>query len=143
MEQTIRVVTDSSSDLPPDLARELEIEIVPLSVHFGTDVYPDSELTAEEFWQKASVGAYTEVFEPLVASGNQVLCVALTSKHSGTYNSALLAAQRFSGAVTVFDSESLSLGLGLQAVAAARHAQAGHAMHRAGHAGEPSIRRSC
>ena len=139
MEQTIRIVTDSSSDLPPSLAKEFWIEVVPLSVHFGTEVYPDGQMTAEEFWQKAgdagrpktsqpSIGAYTEVFERLVAPGNQVLCVALTSKHSGTCNSALLAAQQFSGAVRVFDSESLSLGLGLQALAAAQDARDGHSM---------------
>lgn len=139
MDQTIRIVTDSSSDLPPEMAEELGIKVVPLFMHFGTEVYPDGQLTAEEFWEKAEsgqrpktsqppVGAYTEAFEPLVASGSEVLCVALTSKHSGTYSSALLAAQRFSGAVTVFDSESLSLGLGLQAASAARHARAGRSM---------------
>jgi DegV family protein with EDD domain len=68
------------------------------------------------------------VFERLVGEGNQVLYVALTGKHSGTVNSAHLAAQSFAGAVTVFDSLSLSLGLGLQAIAAAQAARAAHSM---------------
>jgi DegV family protein with EDD domain len=138
MDQPIKLVTDSSSDLPPELAQKLGIEVVPLWMHFGTSVYPDGALSADEFWEKAaqqrpttsqpSIGAYTQVFEPLVAAGHQVLCVTLTSKHSGTYNSALLAAQQFPGAVRVFDSESLSWGLGLQAVIAAQDAQAGRSM---------------
>jgi DegV family protein with EDD domain len=138
MDQSIRIVTDSSSDLPPELAKSLGIEVVPLSMHFGTEVYPDGQLTAEEFWRKAavqrpktsqpSVGAYAEVFGRLTAGGHQVLCIALTSKHSGTYNSSLLAAQQSSGVVEVFDSESLSWGLGLQAVTAAQDVQAGHPM---------------
>lgn len=54
MEGTIRIVTDSSCDLPPHLVEAFEIEVVPLIVRFGTDVYRDGELSAEEFWEKAS-----------------------------------------------------------------------------------------
>jgi DegV family protein with EDD domain len=136
MEQTIWVVTDSSSDLPPQLAEELGIEVVPLTVHFGTEVYTDGELSADEFWAKAEgpvqpktsqppIGAFEEVFERLLARGKQVLCLTVTSKHSGTFNVANLAAQRFKSVVEVFDSLSLSLGLGLQAVVAAQATRAG------------------
>ena len=136
MEGPIRIVTDSSCDLPSELLRDLEIEVVPLIVHFGTDAYHDGQLSADEFWARASgphhpqtsqppVGVFEEVFGRLVAGGNQVLCLTVTGKHSGTFNSARLAAQRFGAAVTVFDSFSLSLGLGLQALAAAQAARAG------------------
>jgi DegV family protein with EDD domain len=139
MEKTIRVVTDSSCDLPPELAQELEIEIVPLTVIFGTESYTDGELSLEQFWTRAagplrpktsqpSVGAFAEVFGRLVSEGSQVLCVMLTGKHSGTFNTAHLAAQSFAGAVTVFDSQSLSLGLGLQAMAAAQAARTASSM---------------
>jgi DegV family protein with EDD domain len=118
----------------------LEIEVVPLTVHFGTDVYSGGELSLEEFWEKAAgpqypstsqppVGAYEEVFERIVAQGGQVVCVTLTGKHSGTFNSAQVAARGFGEAVQIFDSLSLSLGLGLQAVSAAQAARAGHSMH--------------
>ena len=49
----VRVVTDSSCDLPVDRAKELEIEIVPLTIRFGNDEYVDrTELSTEAFWQK-------------------------------------------------------------------------------------------
>ena len=139
MEQTIKIVTDSGGDLPSQLLQEFDIEVVPLTVHSGTEVYRDGDLTAEEFWAMASgphhpqtsqpsVGAYEEVFERLVALGKRVLCLTITSKHSGTFNVAHLAAQRFGEAVTVFDSLSLSLGQGAQAVAAAEAARAGRSM---------------
>jgi DegV family protein with EDD domain len=139
MEQTIRVVTDSGCDLPPQRLKEFEIEVVPFTVHFGTDIYRDGELSPEQFWEMASggqppqtsqpaVGAFEEVFERLVALGSRVLCLSITSKHSGTFNAASLAAQRFGEAVEVFDSLSLSLGLGVQALSAAQAARAGHSM---------------
>ena len=139
MEQTIRIVTDSGGDLPAQLRQEWDIEFVPLTVLFGEEAYRDGDLTVDEFWEKAAgphhpktsqppVGAYEEVYERLVALGKQVLCVTLTGKHSGTFNAARLAAQRFSGAVTVFDSLSLSLGEGVQALVAAEAARAGRSM---------------
>jgi DegV family protein with EDD domain len=139
MEQTVRIVTDSGGDLPLQLRQEYDIESVPLTVHFGSEVYRDGVLTADEFWEKAAgphhpqtsqppVGAYEEVFERLVALGKQVLCVTITGKHSGTFNAAHLAAQRFGEAVTVFDSLSLSLGEGVQALVAAEAARAGRSM---------------
>jgi DegV family protein with EDD domain len=140
MEQLVRIVTDSSCDLPRRVVERFKIAVAPLTVHFGSAVYEDGELSAEEFWQKAagphhprtsqpSVGKFEQLFEGLVAQGKQVLCLTITSKHSGTFNAAHLAAQRFGQAVEVFDSLSLSLGLGLQALAAARAAQAGRSMH--------------
>ncbi|MCK4449692.1 MAG: DegV family EDD domain-containing protein, partial [Anaerolineae bacterium] len=137
--QAIRVVTDSSCDLPRRLVERFKIAVVPLIVRFGPEVYYDGELSVDEFWEKGagphhpqtsqpSVGAFEEVFERLVTQGKQVLCLTITGKHSGTFNSARLAAQRFGEAVKVFDSLSLSLGLGLQALAAAQAARAGRSM---------------
>ncbi len=139
MDSTIRIVTDSSCDLPPGLLQEYEIAVVPLTVHFGTDVFYDGELSKAEFWEKASgpylpktsqpsVGAFEQVFERLVNQGHEVLCLTITGKHSGTFNAARLAAQRFGEAVQVFDSLSLSLGLGIQTLAAAQAARAGRSM---------------
>jgi DegV family protein with EDD domain len=135
----IRVVIDSSCDLPAQVLGEYGIDVVPLTVHFGTEVYRDGDLSVEEFWRKAAgpnppqtsqptVGAFDEAFGRLVALGCQVLCLTITGKHSGTFNSARLAAQRFGEAVQVFDSLSLSLGLGLQALSAAQAARAGRSM---------------
>lgn len=138
-EQAIGVVTDSSCDLPQQLVEQFEIEVTPLVVRFGTEVYQDGELSPDEFWEKSaeicpphtsqpSVGTFEEAFERLVAQGKQVLCLTITGKHSGTFNAARLAAQRFGEAVQVFDSLSLSLGLGLQTLTAAQAARAGRSM---------------
>jgi DegV family protein with EDD domain len=139
MEEAIRIVTDSSCDLSADVVQEYNISVVPLTVHFGTEVYADGQLGPEAFWTKMAgpeqaatsqppVGAFHEVFQRLSDQGKQVLCITLTGKHSGTFNSAQLAAQGFSGAVQVVDSLSLSLGLGLQVLLAAQLARAGLSM---------------
>lgn len=140
MENLTHIVTDSSCDVPPDVLERFNITVVPLNVHFGTECYSDGDLPPEAFWEKASqvgaapktsqpsVGVFESVFEPLVAGGGTVLCLTLTGVHSGTFNSACLAAQRFGEAVRVFDSHSLSLGLGLLALEAARAAEVGRSM---------------
>jgi DegV family protein with EDD domain len=139
MDQVVQIVTDSSCDLPRRLVERFKIAVVPLIVRFGSEAYGDGELSVEEFWGKAagphhprtsqpSVGAFEELFERLVGGGKQVLCLTITGKHSGTFNAAYLAAQRFGKAVGVFDSLSLSAGLGIQALAAARAARAGRSM---------------
>lgn len=141
MDQDIHIVTDSSCDLPRHLAKQLEISVVPLSVHFGAEAYDETDLPIELFWEKAagpyppqtsqpSVGAFEECFEQMLARGKQVLCLTLTQKHSGTFNAARLAAQRFGEAVSVLDSLSISLGLGVQAFLAARTARAGRSMQQ-------------
>lgn len=138
MKSPTSIVTDSSCDLPRQEVERLQITIVPLVVRFGSEEYEDGVLSADEFWEKAtcvpphtsqpSVGKFEEVFERLVTQGKQVLCLTLTSKHSGTFSTACLAAQRFGEMVQVFDSLSLSLGLGFQVFAAAEAAQAGRTM---------------
>lgn len=138
MERPISIVTDSNCDLPQSVIEQFQIAVVPLIVRFGAEEYEDGMLSVEAFWEKAaharpstsqpSVGKFEEIFERLVAQGKQVLCLTLTGKHSGTFNTARLAAQRFGEAVAVFDTLSISLGTGLQALVAAQAAQAGHTL---------------
>jgi len=134
--EVIQIVTDSSCDLPRELLNCLKIAVVPLVVNFGTESYSDGELSPQAFWEKAaegpalqtsrpSPGAFEQVFKGLVEQGRKVLCITLTGKHSGTAETARLAAERFGAMVQVFDSYSLSLGVGFQAVAAAKAAEAG------------------
>ena len=136
---SIRIVVDNSCDISEAMAEELGISIVPLVVNFGQETYLDCELTREEFWRKAeevchprtsqpSVGAFAERFEPLVEGGNEVVCVTITGKHSGTFNSAWAASQEYNGHVTVVDSRSLSWGLAWQAIAALEAAEAGQSV---------------
>ena len=141
MEQTVGIVTDSSCDLPQHLIERFKIAVAPLVVRFGPEVYQDGDLSREEFWERAagphhpytsqpSVGVFEQLFEKLIAQGKQVLCLTITGRHSGTFNAASVAAQRFGDAVRVFDSLSLSLGLGLQVLAAAQAARAGRSMEQ-------------
>jgi DegV family protein with EDD domain len=137
----ISIVVDSAADLPPDLARELEVTVVPLVVTFGDRSFEDTALSRDEFWRLADagpapgtsqppVGAFYQAFARLVAAGRQVLCLTLTAHHSGTYSSAWAAAQEFGDAVRVVDSRSLSMGLGWLAMQAVRLARQGDALEQ-------------
>jgi DegV family protein with EDD domain len=131
------VVTDSGADLRADDVAQLGITVVPLVVRFGQEDYLDGQLTIEEFWQKVaegphhpgtsqpSVGVFEETFAGLVSKGHSVLCLTITSKHSGTFSTACTAAQHFGDKVRVVDSLSLSLGQGFQVLAAAQAAAQG------------------
>lgn len=135
----VRVVTDSGADIDASLAKELDISVVPMTVHFGRDVYLHTELSDDAFWEKVAaggepgtsqppVGLFEQVYERLIAAGHEVLCVTITGRHSGTFSSASAAALRFGERVRVMDSLSLSLGQGFQVLAAARAALEGKAL---------------
>ncbi len=135
----VRIVTDTSCDLPPSLEQELEelgVVIVPFLFRFGLEECEDKSISMKEFlarvestWPTTSVpssGAFIQAFRECVEAGDQVVCITITSNHSATYSAAVLASQEFpTGQVTVVDSKTLSLPQGLQVLAAARAAQEG------------------
>ena len=137
----IRVVTDSASDLPAAIERDLAIEIVPLTYRFGEDEYVDRrDLTSEQFWQKCdksptlpetaapSPGAFEQAFRRLAADGaDGIVCVSLSAGLSATGQAAELAAEAVVDVVPVrvIDSRNVSMGQGLMAIAAARLAGQG------------------
>ena len=138
----VRVVTDSSCDLPVARAAELGIEIVPLTIRFGTEEFVDRvELTNEQFWTKVatsevlpetaapSAGAFEQTFQRLAAEGaDGVICINLSSRLSATMQSAQVAAKALKGTcpVEVVDSLSVSMGLGLQCIKAVQLANEGN-----------------
>jgi len=136
---TVRIVTDTSCDLPPEFEgelRELGVKVIPFLFHFGLEEHWDKTMSVKEFLARAaktwpttaapSAGAFIQAFRECVEAGDQVVCVTITSKHSGTYSSAVLASQEFpAGQVVAVDSLSLSLGQGLLVLAAARAAGEG------------------
>ena len=140
----IRVVTDSACDLPPDMADELGIEIVPLTIRFGNDELVDrKELSAKEFWARVktspilpetaapSPGAFEEAFRRAADAGaDGVICITLSSGLSATYQSADLAAKAVADdiAVRVIDSRNVTMAEGLLAIAAARAAKQGKSL---------------
>jgi DegV family protein with EDD domain len=138
----IAIVSDSACDLPPAVCVQYGIISVPLVLRFGNEEYLESQVSREEFWRRAlhpppypqtsqvSTGMFEEAFAQQIEAGRHVICVTVTSKHSGTLNSAFAAAQRFPGKVTVFDTLSLSLSQAYQAIQAAEAAAQGHTVEQ-------------
>jgi DegV family protein with EDD domain len=149
-EAAVRVVTDSTSDLPEDLARAHDIQVVPLLVIFGDRIYHDGvDLGAREFYERLETGAAPRTNPPSrgdflrayreAAARQDIFSIHLSEKLSQTVVTAravaeearpALAALRPAEAggplaIEVADSDSISLGLGLQALFAARMAQRG------------------
>jgi DegV family protein with EDD domain len=132
----IKIVTDSTADLPDHLAESLGIAIVPAYVVIDDVAYREGvDITRETFYDRMQATArlpttsqptpqdFSQVLEPLVGAGHQVICVTLSKKLSGTYNSAVQAAADYTdGAVSVVDSNSASAGHMLQVLAAAEDA---------------------
>ncbi len=151
----IRVVTDSACDLPQELADELGIEIVPLTIRFGEENFVDRlDLTPTQFWSKMastpvlpetaapSPGAFEAAFRKLAADGaSGIVCVTLSSLLSATYQSAVLGAKAVEGEVPVriVDSRAVSMGQGQMAVAAARLAKQGKGLDDCAGAAEELI----
>jgi DegV family protein with EDD domain len=137
----VRVVTDSASDLPPEVCERLGIEVVPLTIRFGDREYVDrKELTSDAFWQQLaaasvlpetaapSVGAFEEAFRALLADGaDGIVCVNLSASLSATMQSAQLAAKALDGLcpIEVVDSQTASMGIGNLVLHAARRAAEG------------------
>jgi DegV family protein with EDD domain len=141
---TIRVITDSASDLPLDIANRLNIAIVPLTVRFGDEEFVDGrDLNPHEFWAKCktsselpetaapSPGAFQEAFLKAKAEGaDGVVVVALSSDLSATHQSATLAAQAVADQIPVkiVDSRAVTMAEGMIAIDLAERAAAGASM---------------
>ncbi len=136
----VKIVTDSVSDLPSGVVKDMEITVIPLNVHFGTESYKDGvELTPEEFYRKLknsptlpttsapSPGLFAEVFDQLAEKTNEILAVFLSRKFSATYDVALqgIKLMRRKCRVEVVDSTSGIMGQGLLVMEAAKRALAG------------------
>src|SRR5262245_43359098 len=137
----VRIVTDSSCDLDNDEAERLGIDIVPLTIRFGSEEFTDRvELSVEEFYRRLSTsaelpetaapapGAFEKVFRDAIDSGhNAIVCINLSSELSATLQSAQNAAKAVEGLadVRVIDSRSITVGLGSQVIVAAEAAAGG------------------
>ncbi|MEW6698099.1 MAG: DegV family protein [Bacillota bacterium] len=133
----VRIVTDSTADLPETLYQQFSISRVPLKVLMGAEIYRDGlDITPESFYDRLrqgelastsqpSPGEFAQVFESLTADGSQVICLTLSSHFSGTYQSAKLAAKMVKGDVEMVDTRSATWGIALMAMAASRAAADG------------------
>jgi DegV family protein with EDD domain len=134
----VAIITDSAADISPAQAREYNVEVVPLWVIFGSERLRDGiDITRETFYQRLSTAKELPRSEPLDAAGFEAVfrkhveagdeCVVpiVSSKLSKTYENAGAAAAKFGGKVRVVDTQTLSGGQFLLALAAGEMARAG------------------
>ncbi|MCX6023670.1 MAG: DegV family protein, partial [Chloroflexi bacterium] len=136
----VKIVTDSTADIPAAMASNLDISVVPLNVHFGAESLRDGvDLTTDGFFvrlpqspvlpttSQPSPGAFLETYTALLDAGHDVLSVHISAKLSGTMNSALLAQRELpAGApLEIVDTGFTSMALGMAVIEAARAAQSG------------------
>ncbi len=138
---TVKIVTDSLSDIAGDLAQELGITIVPLTVLFGHETFLDRvTITTDEFYARLPKdphwptttqpppSSFVEVYNKLTRETDEILVVTLSKKLSGTYESAMNAKDMVNNQkcrVEVIDSQAVAMGLGLIVISAAKAARDG------------------
>jgi DegV family protein with EDD domain len=137
----VRIVTDTTADLPLAFAHDLGISVVPLSVIFGDEVFREGiDISQDLFYDKLirgkelattsapSVGDFLEVYEPLLKETDEIVSIHISSKLSATCENARQAAQLLvdrGTRIEVVDSQVVSLGLTFATLAAARVAREG------------------
>lgn len=117
----VKIIVDSTADLIPQVRSR--VEVVPLTIRFGEEEYTDGvTIDSHTFYEKliesdvlpttsqASPYDFEEKFRRAVEEGHQVVCIAVSSRLSGTYQSACIAAEEFPGKVFVVDSQTIALG---------------------------------
>ena len=136
----VKIVTDSTADLPPGVAEELGITVIPLNVRFGDKVYRDGvDLTAGQFYKKLvnsrvlpvtsvpSPGVYAEAYDMLAEESDEILVITLSSRLSGTHDVAVQSVDLMKKKcrVEVIDSQWAVMAMGFVVISAARAANDG------------------
>jgi fatty acid kinase fatty acid binding subunit len=136
----IAIVTDSTSDLSPQIRSRFNVTTVPLNVHFGDKSFRDQiDLTTDQFMARLqttkdlpktsqpSSGLFEETFRNLAKSHDGIVAVLISAKLSGTFQSATLAVESLGAKIPIeiVDSRNASLGLGFQVIRAAELAERG------------------
>ncbi|NIS82400.1 MAG: DegV family EDD domain-containing protein [Anaerolineales bacterium] len=135
----IKLVVDSTCNLSDDVLKQFDIRVAPISIQFGAESYEEEiDIDRDLFYRKIdemgiipttaqpTPAWYEKYYRELSEQGHKILVITITSKHSGTYDSAVLAKSMVPEAeVEVFDSLNISLGTGFMALEAARAIEAG------------------
>lgn len=134
---SVKIIVDSTVDLTEALKNQVAA-VVPLSVRFGDEEYKDGEtITARKFYEmlakseqlpttsQPSPTLFENAYEKATADGSQVVVITISSRLSGTYQSATIAAEDYEGKVFVVDSRSAAIGAGVLTAYALRLAQQG------------------
>lgn len=135
----VAVITDSSAYLPQEIVEELDLHIVPLTLHWQGESYRDGEdIRAEEFYERlaeandlpttsqVTVGEFERLFQELLERDFAIIAMLISSGISGTVESAIQAKENFPDApIVVMDSKLVSMALGFMVMAVARAAKTG------------------
>jgi len=141
---TVKIVTDSGSDISQEAAKKLGITVVPVYLRFGDEVYRDGvDMDSDEFYHKLmtspvhpstaapSPGDFAKVYEGMARETSEIASIHITSKHSAVYDAALVGketAEKKGCHVEVIDSKGVTMWQGLVAIAAAKAAEAGYTL---------------
>ena len=135
----VAIITDSSAYLPEEIVNELNLQVVPLTLHWEDESYRDGEdIRAEEFYERlekadtipttsqTTVGEFERLFKDLLEQDYAVFAILISSGISGTYDSAIQAQSSFPGEpIEVMDSRLVSMALGFMVMTVARAAKKG------------------
>ena len=123
---SVRIIIDSTADVAENI--RARFTVLPLTLRFGDEEYQDGvTITSEEFYEKlvesdvlpttsqATPYQFAEVFRAAVEAGDDVVAITVSSKLSGTWQSAMIASEEFPGKVYVVDSRSVAIGSGILA----------------------------
>jgi DegV family protein with EDD domain len=154
---TVKIVTDSLADITSDIAQKLGVTVVPLTVLFGRETFLDRvTMTTDEFYTRLVHGnvwptttqptpaAFAEVYNKLAEETDEILVVTLSSKLSGTYQSATNAKTMVKKKcrIEVIDSLTVAMGLGLIVISAAKAAQTGAKLNELDNMARGAMKRS-
>lgn len=134
----VKIVTDSTVDLPAEEMKTLSVTVVPLTVTIDGSSYQDGvDITAKEFLEKLkqsddmpkssqpAAGEFEQVYDELGADGSEVISIHMSAGMSGTYNSAVQAAEMTNTTVHTVDSAFISIALSFQVKEAVELARKG------------------
>ncbi len=133
---SVKIIVDSTSDLTPEVAQQ--VKIVPLTIHFGEKQYVSGvDIDSKKFYEmlvesdvlpttsQPTPYAFSQVFQEVVDAGDTAVCLTVSSKLSGTYQSASIAAEEFPGKIFVVDTLTVAIGGGILAEYALHLANSG------------------
>ena len=133
-----KVVTDSTSDLPAEVVRELGITVVPALIQFGDKVYRDGiDLSTDEFYRRLesssvmpktsapSPGTFKEVYSRLAQEADAIVSIHVSAKMSATYDAARVGSMDLKCPISIIDSQTASMACGLLVILAASAAREG------------------
>lgn len=133
---SVKIIVDSTADLTPEVARQ--VKTVPLTIHFREKQYVSGvDIDSKKFYEmlvesdvlpttsQPTPYAFSQVFQEVVDAGDTAVCLTVSSKLSGTYQSASIAAEEFPGKIFVVDTLTVAIGGGILAEYALQLASSG------------------